>query len=58
MRPGTDDRHVSPDNVPQLGQFIDAGAPQQATDRGNTIVVARYLLDLCTVFDSMESSKL
>src|SRR5581483_8306192 len=33
--PGTDKRHVSPEDVEQLRQFIQAQAPQQSSDARN-----------------------
>lgn len=40
---GSDQAHVTVQDVPQLGQLVQAGLAQQATDAGDALVVARIL---------------
>ena len=57
MRAWTYQGHVSPDNVEQLRQFVDAGPPKPAADACKTRVVPRCLLDRGAIFKNMHGSK-
>lgn len=45
QRPGPDKAHVADDDVPDLGEFIEAGGTQQRSDLGRTAAVHRSELD-------------
>src|SRR5262245_38135859 len=45
MRPGTDDRHIPPEHVDELGQLVDAIAAQEASQPCHTAVILLRLGD-------------
>ena len=50
MRPRSDDRHVSLQDVNELWQFIDVGSAQETTDDCYARVILRSLRELISVF--------
>ncbi len=45
MRAGADERHLTPQNINKLRQFIQRRTPQQPTHRGHASIVLFGLLD-------------
>ena len=46
---GADQAHLAPHNVPELGQLVEAGSPEEAPDRGDPRIIVEFVVFLETV---------